>query len=678
MLQINRVKCIIVTANDGKFGFDHIFSNGLNLIASTENTKGKSSIIESIYYCLGVEELLGGTNEKSLTPVYKTAIDYGEKKNIVPIKTSFYLEVFNDRRDIITMNRDVEHTSTSNNLIKVFWGSINEVLEGKCDFQEMFVNIPGGATSDRGFHRFLEEYIGWQLPNVPTFEDSDRKLYLQTLFAAMFIEQKRGWSNLLATIPSYYGIKDIKTKVIEYLLNLDTIKNEKLKIECKIQERLIKEKWTNIVENINSDLNSNNCSIRALYEKPKVIDEENIKQMIIFKKYDEEEIELESYIRKKQLRAENLSQQSLKVGNNIQELEERLKILQEEIQNEFEKKKYKNKEKILERASINKLRESLEIINKDLTNHKDINKLKKLGGFQDGNLLNNICPTCNQEINDCLMEQPLISKVMDIDEQIKHLSAQKQMIEYSLNSHKSNLENIEKDIEILETEIISKTKEIRRITNDIYSTDESLSTAIVYEKVHIENEVEDLLKMKQNIDEHKEELLNLSKEWIDFIEKKNKLPKGVFSESDLEKLNKLKDLFINKLRTYNYASNQNIHSIEISKDRLVPTLNGFDLMKDGSASDLIRIIWDFTLSILTVANENNGNHSKVVIFDEPAQQSIENKDLYSFINDINENYKDSQIILGITLNNPELEKYVKDMMDINLILIEDKAIKPIQ
>lgn len=676
MLQINRVKCIIVTANDGRFGFDYYFSKGLNLIASTENTKGKSSIIESIYYCLGVEELLGGINEKALTPVYKTAIDYGEKKNILPIKTSFYLEVINNRRDIITINRDVEHTSTSNNLIRVFMGDMDSTLEGKCDFEEMFVNTPGGATSNKGFHKFLEEYIGWELPSVPTFEDSDRKLYIQTLFAAMFIEQKRGWSSLLATIPNY-GIKDAKTKVIEYLLNLDTIKNEKLKLECKIEEKLIKEKWENIVDSIYSELNNNNCTIRALYEKPKVIYEENIKQMIILKKENDEEILLENYIENKQSKAENLSQQNLKVGNNIKELEERLKNLQNEIEEQFEKKRYKNQKKVLETAAISKLKESLEIINKDLINHKDINKLKKLGGLQESNLVNNICPTCNQKINDCLMEQPLIAKVMDVEGQIKHLSAQKQMIEYSISSHKSNLKNLENEIEMLEIDINSKTKEIRRITNDIYSTDESLSTAIVYEKVHIENELENLSKMQQKIEEYKEELLNLSKEWLNFVEKKKKLPKGIFSESDINKLDKLRDIFIDKLKKYNYASNKNIHSIEISKDRLIPTLNGFDLMKDGSASDLIRVIWDFTLSILTVSNKENGNHIGIVIFDEPAQQSIENTDLYSFIEDINNEYTASQVILGITLNNPELESYIKDMVGINLILIEDKAIRPI-
>ncbi len=203
MLEINEIKCIIITANDGKFGFNHKFNKGLNLIASTENTKGKSSILESIYYCLGVEELLGAINEKALTPVYKTAIDYGEKKNIVPIKTSFYLQVTNHRKDIITINRDIEHGTVSNNLIKVFYGNINQAQNSECYFQEMFVNTPGGATSSKGFHKFLEEYIGWKLPSVPTFEDKDRKLYLQTLFSAMFIEQKKGWSNLLATLPNY-------------------------------------------------------------------------------------------------------------------------------------------------------------------------------------------------------------------------------------------------------------------------------------------------------------------------------------------------------------------------------------------------------------------------------------------------------------------------------------------
>ncbi|MFG6319335.1 MAG: hypothetical protein K1W33_05715, partial [Clostridia bacterium] len=140
---------------------------------------------------------------------------------------------------------------------------------------------------------------------------------------------------------------------------------------------------------------------------------------------------------------------------------------------------------------------------------------------------------------------------------------------------------------------------------------------------------------------------------------------------------KLKELFIKKLNIYNYSSNKNTSDIEISKDKLMPTLNGFDLMNDGSGSDLIRVIWSFTLSLLSTSNNMNGNHCKLVIFDEPAQQSIKNEDLYNFIEDMISNYNDSQIIVGITLNNTDLEEYITSKNNINLILIKDKAIKPI-
>lgn len=675
MLKINRIKCIIITADDGNFGYDYKFETGLNLISSTENTKGKSSILEAIYYCLGVEELLGAVDEKALTPVYKTAIDYKEKKNIIPLKTMFYLEITNERGDIVTINRNIERL-VSNKLINVYSCNLDNATNGERDFQEMFVNTAGGATSDKGFHKFLEKFIGWRLPVVPSFEEKDRKLYLQTLFSAMFIEQKRGWSNLLATIPNY-GIKDSKTKVIEYILNLDTIENERLKIECKIEESIIKQKWKKVIENITDLLSSENCVIRNLFENPRIIDENNLKQMTLFKRYNEEEKELKKYIEERNKKAKSLSQQSLKVGKNIEELEENLKKLQNELQEKFERRQQKKRESILEEKAIDKLIESLEIINKDLNSNKDINKLKGLGALKTSCLSKDICPTCKQNIKDYLLEQNLINRIMNVDEQIQHLSDQKKMVEFSLRSHKSNLLNIQEDLKILETEITKKTKDIRRIVNDIYSTDECLSTSIVYEKLNIENEVERLLEMEKKIEYYKKELLTVSNDWASYLEKKSKLPKGIFSEDDLKKINELKNEFIKKIENYNYSSNQNIYDIEISKDKLMPTLNGFDLIKDGSGSDLIRIIWGFTLSLLAVSNKNDGNHSKLVIIDEPAQQSIENKDLYSFIDDLINNFDNSQIIMAITLNNLELQNYVRNKDNLNIVLIEDKAVKPL-
>ena len=78
MLQINKIKILIRTAN-GDYGFQESFHSGLNFIASEDNTCGKSSILVAIYYCLGIEEIIGGKGEKVLTSVYKSNIDDDDK-----------------------------------------------------------------------------------------------------------------------------------------------------------------------------------------------------------------------------------------------------------------------------------------------------------------------------------------------------------------------------------------------------------------------------------------------------------------------------------------------------------------------------------------------------------------------------------------------------------------------
>ena len=127
MFWINRLKTVIKTA-EGNFGNDQRFFKGINLIASNTNTEGKSSCIEAIYYCLGLEEILGGRNDKALKPVFKSKIDYNGN-TYVPIETNIYLEIQNDMSKIITINRNVEKQQEHNLIIKVYDGNIEETLE---------------------------------------------------------------------------------------------------------------------------------------------------------------------------------------------------------------------------------------------------------------------------------------------------------------------------------------------------------------------------------------------------------------------------------------------------------------------------------------------------------------------------------------------------------------------
>jgi hypothetical protein len=139
----------------------------------------------------------------------------------------------------------------------------------------------------------------------------------------------------------------------------------------------------------------------------------------------------------------------------------------------------------------------------------------------------------------------------------------------------------------------------------------------------------------------------------------------------------LKKKFIENLRSFHYSSLSSFEGIEISAESLLPTIDGFDMKFDSSASDGIRVIWAFTIALLQVSVEKNGNHPCVVIFDEPAQQSIVSEDMKSFVDSVRGLSKSSQIIMAITLNSKELIDIIDGMEEntYHKISITGKAFK---
>ena len=93
---------------------------------------------------------------------------------------------------------------------------------------------------------------------------------------------------------------------------------------------------------------------------------------------------------------------------------------------------------------------------------------------------------------------------------------------------------------------------------------------------------------------------DLSEKWNDYLEQKSHLPKKGISETDMSKIALLKSHFIDNLRRYHYSSLSSFDGIEISEESLLPTIDGFDMKFDSSASDGIRTIWAFTLALLQV------------------------------------------------------------------------------
>jgi hypothetical protein len=96
------------------------------------------------------------------------------------------------------------------------------------------------------------------------------------------------------------------------------------------------------------------------------------------------------------------------------------------------------------------------------------------------------------------------------------------------------------------------------------------------------------------------------------------LPEGL-SLSDRKKLDELQRSYREQLNAYGFSSVE-ADQISISADSYRPTLDGFDLGFNLSASDSIRSIWSYVFALLEVARTFGTNHLGFLLLDEPRQQ----------------------------------------------------------
>ena len=180
MLKINRLRVEIATEN-GTYGVDEEFSDGLNFFASEDNTCGKSSILETIYYCLGFEEIIGGRGEKVLTSVYKTFIEDGENKYNV-LEAKLFLEISNGEENV-SLLRTAKMVNRDSKLITVYYSKLCDIYDERTLAEDMYVHMSNAAINQKGFHHFLEKFLHLELPSVPASDGIQRKLYLQLIFS---------------------------------------------------------------------------------------------------------------------------------------------------------------------------------------------------------------------------------------------------------------------------------------------------------------------------------------------------------------------------------------------------------------------------------------------------------------------------------------------------------------
>ena len=652
MLKINRIKALSYTA-EKTFGFDYKLDSKLNLISSSNNTKGKSSVLVAIYYCLGFEEIIGGKGKKTLTPVYKTDIEDVDGVIHDVLQSEVWLEISNGY-DVVTILRTADKDNRSENLVTVFYDSIDNINDKETSFEDMYVHEKNSTTSIKGFHAFLEKFIGFELPLIPASDGKEYKLYMQLLFSAVFIEQKRGWADLFSAMPTY-GIKECKKRIIEYILGLDTYENEKKRIKLKYDESTITKDWDCLFQEAQKIVRREDCLITGFPSNPRILPEDFTNQIHV-KTIGQSSFFVLEYISQLDRKKLTLESRKPKVLDNYEELQKQLEEIENAIITLERKNRDDNRSIILEKGIISDLNKSLEAIQSDLRNNKDALKLQQLGSSIGSDVFLGKCPICGQTVQDSLLPTQNCDHIMTIEENIKHLDAQASMLIFAIESHKKKLSELELVRQHESGELFALRRQAKTIRNDLFSVDDDYSEAVVAERIKTENKIVSLQNMLDELEIIYNKLRALSNLWKKHLAEKSKLPKANFTKQDSEKINILETKFKYYLRKFDYQSVKNFDSIRISEENYLPTSDGFDMKFDSSASDNIRAIWAYTLALLATSIEKQGNHPAVVLFDEPAQHSIDADDVIALFDVINELPNCVEVILGITLNDAVVQE----------------------
>ena len=364
-----------------------------------------------------------------------------------------------------------------------------------------------------------------------------------------------------------------------------------------------------------------------------------------------------------------------KVADNYDELNDELGKVEKEIAS-FESAVHEMLEQLhTKRFQIRTLTKNIQVLNQDILNNEDTRKLQKLGSEVGAKSFSQVCPTCNQRINDTLLPMQHQFSVMSIDATLKHLKSQKAVLEFSLESQRTSVIRLESNIEAARQQLARLYKLAKAIRRDLFSVDEDLSEAVIYKRMSLETQVEQLKEFEAYLQAKCREAIDLSEEWKSLQSQKALLPETAFNDRDKEILTFFEKKFKENLKRFNYTSVTNLGRIAISNDTYMPIINRFDMKFDSSASDNIRAIWAYTMALLQTSIFYSGGHPKLCILDEPAQHSIGANDNRALFDTIIEMKDACQVIIGMTVNNEDLSREITKLEKegCTMIHIGDKA-----
>lgn len=683
-MKIRALKLRITTAQ-GEFGFKFEFSRGLTVIRGS-NSSGKSTLYNTLIYGLGMEELIGGKGEKVLNYAVKEYFVQGERR--VSVESSEVLvELENASGRSVTLRRAIRDSVRQSKLMEVFEGAhLTEGTELGTP-RPTYLFDPGSAQKQEGYFQFLEGFMGYELPQVPATNGGMTKLYLQTVFAAFAVEQKRGWTDYIANIP-FFGIRDARIRVTEFLLGLGVFERQAKRAALDADSVAIDSDWRKAYDTLRQAAVANGIVVEGLSATPvSMFDPATV---LLVKSDGKTKVSLLDQV--SNLRAEHheLGAKAEAYGKAsgaeaLQELEvasselQRLSVLHERATTNL----------TLQKAALDELRLLLAEASEDLERNKTALKLRSLGAQMEVEVATDHCPTCHQVVDDTLLLGIVTGPQMDLNTNIEYLDSQRKMLQSQIKGAAEEIRQSEITVADVAARLAA-THDYRNSLRGDVSTGVTESRAIVRRQIQIELELSNL----QGFNTQAAALMITFGDIADRLAAnqtgRRALPKEAYSDSDVTRISLFEKNFRGNASSFGYESAE-IADIRISLDTLTPILSELELREilrpkvqtsltaDSSASDFVRLIWSYLLALYQTSATRGfeGQHPGLLLMDEPGQHSMRSASQRALLQLLIAQRGLQAIVAASFDENESVFKDATNGLEFQLIQWEGKVIQPL-
>lgn len=653
-LRIEKLK-IVVETSAGVFSVLLPFKPGLNIVRA-ENSSGKSTCVNAIAYGLGLEAILGPSRRRPFPKsLYEVILNNKKEEKPYFVEHSYVaIEVCNAKDRIAVLTRDV-------------LGDSNKVTvqenEKELDYFLGSSGHVGSARTERGFHYWLANFLGWDLPTVVTHEDKESLLYLECIFPLFFIEQKRGWSEIQANSPSHYGIKNVKKAAAEYCLAIEAFEREKQISHLKKMMENAEIDWDKLQSSVESIAAFNSVTANEL---ARLTDKDN-KNYIQFKYCDNEA--------------------SISVEEQERSLERLVRDLERDLEDAIPQDDRHDEQNAIVRSlqresadvtrnieilfvSLEEVNSKLNVLEKDHLQYQQLKRLQDVGSDINADMELGRCPLCENELYDTLSPSSAKRQPMTLEENLEFLKNQIDFYRAIKNKSEKRLQKLQHQADCARKRLSLETEKLRGIQADLDEIS-GATKILIREKIQAEATLKEVKKLKDHQKKINEDVIRIRAEWSNASNALKIMRKELAVTDAAITIMKLQGLIRSNLQDFKFKTSA-INTISVSKQSLRPEQEGYDIVAETSASDYIRIIWAYTLALLELASkEEKVRHSGFVVFDEPRQHEASKISFTSFIKKAASSAGyGGQVILATSLEEDGLRGEC-DKANANLVCFDD-------